>query len=216
MFNATKTDLVELLKKQEELNVKYSGENWRDVSNLTHWYVALFTEVSEFLESAPRVGVVGSDGWKFWRKNLENDIQNMKVETIDVLHFGLSIVLYKAGSLDSAISLATEEIFVADYEEFKVYTESEEFSDFEALDSLMNSVCELYSVSIKGDCLQEVLDIVSTMEAITCMADNCEPFVLNGYIKKNQLNHKRVESGYQTGEYDKMSSGEEDNKKLEL
>ena len=45
---------------------------------------ALQNEVVEFLESA---------GFKFWSKDKECDVQNLKVEVIDMLHFWVSLCL---------------------------------------------------------------------------------------------------------------------------
>lgn len=67
---------------------KSSGERLTTNSNRAFWcrtYAqALQNEVVEFLESA---------GFKFWSKDKLCDLQNLKVELIDMLHFWLSLCL---------------------------------------------------------------------------------------------------------------------------
>jgi|SaaInl8_200m_RNA_FD_contig_111_242350_length_7248_multi_3_in_0_out_0_8 hypothetical protein len=72
MNKFTNTDLRNILEKQSELNIKYTGEAWREVGR-TKFFFAVVTEFAEFLESSPQE-------WKWWRKN--KTINNWKYETL--------------------------------------------------------------------------------------------------------------------------------------
>ena len=80
----TEKQLKDLLKAQSDLNNAYVN-NWIKEVPLSKWLCAFQCEWAEFLESTPRFY-----GHKWWKPTLEDDIQNSKVEIVDMLHFGLS------------------------------------------------------------------------------------------------------------------------------
>lgn len=71
MVKFTNEQLKTILDAQEALNEKYTGKDWRDAIPLSSFLSALDTEVSEYLESSPRVGdkeKIKNNGWKWWKQ----------------------------------------------------------------------------------------------------------------------------------------------------
>ena len=79
--------LRQLWEKQEELNLKIGV----DTSSLneeqqTEWLLkysrAMSQEIAELIDSVP---------WKWWAKYQEFDLQNARVEVVDLFHFIISL-----------------------------------------------------------------------------------------------------------------------------
>jgi dimeric dUTPase (all-alpha-NTP-PPase superfamily) len=64
---------------------------------------ALQNEVVEFIESA---------GFKFWSKDEECDVQNLKVEVIDMLHFWISLCLLLGMTEEDIMSIYKQKIAI--------------------------------------------------------------------------------------------------------
>ncbi len=58
----------------------------------------------------------------------------------------------------------------------------------------------------------ELVDILHFWVSMCTVADLDADEVINLYLKKNQLNHKRQNEGYNDGTYDKNAGGIEDNR----
>lgn len=207
MVKFTKEQLRTILDAQESLNEKYTGKDWRDAIPLSSFLSALDTEVSEYLESSPRVGdneKIKNDGWKWW-KALENDNQNQAIETIDVLHFGASILMY----------LRTKEEILKLNE--TIQDTELEINPERPISDILRSKSKLILGAFENDFVEVMY---SLMELLVVMSNSCNrnlDDIYNGYFKKNQLNAKRVDSGYMTGEYKKLDeNGNEDNRYLNV
>lgn len=195
----TSQQIEKLLEAQDELNEKYTS-NWKEIRNVDEYNCAFRTEFAEFLESSPRFG-----NWKFWKPYLENDVQNSKVEIVDMLHFGLSLILlenYKKGIHEIKIS-------DKDIKEIEEYTEKLE-SEFGILNGVLRSL-----FVFEGDPNIKQLFIILSLCG--------KPFdfsldqIYDAYYKKNKLNQTRIENGYLEGRYKKVDeNGNEDNRKLKL
>ncbi len=195
----TNEQLQTLLESQRALNVKYTGEDWMEKVPLESFLVASFTEVAEFYESAPRVS-----NWKWWKKNLENDDQNMIIETIDVLHFGLSALMYNMSDsyiLEINSDLKNDKI---EGSAGNILTASCEF--------ILASNSKYIEDGDEYNILGQFYDLINSMAKAS---DRTLDEIYNGYFKKNELNHKRVDGGYQEGNYQKIDeNGNEDNVNL--
>lgn len=209
-YKFTNEQLSELLDAQESLNIKYTGEDWRDAIPLSSFLTALDTEVAEYLESSPRVGdneKIKNNGWKWWKQNLESDEQNQAIETIDVLHFGLSLLMY----LESKENI----LKIND----KLTDRDFELDDIQGkpISLLLKSKSKLVLRSFENDTVEVFCNLY---ELLLVMATNCNrnlEEIYQGYFKKNALNAKRVEGGYIQGEYKKIDeNGNEDNRNLEV
>ena len=62
----------------------------------------------------------------------------------------------------------------------------------------------------------ELVDMLHFWVSMCTVADLDAEEVINLYLKKNQLNHKRQNEGYKEGTYEKVVDGVEDNKTFVL
>lgn len=177
------TTLKEMLIAQEGLNSKYTAD-WRNDVKHEEIFTAIFTEVAEFLESSPQE-------WKWWKRAyLENDVQNQYIEIVDVVHFGLSYMLFNKTPEEiikenEFTQLSEQDLFSA-LEEFRVDNSLENFYN------LIHNMVK-YSPELKSD---ELIRI---------------------YFEKLAINHKRVDGGYTEGTYQKIDAdGNEDNRVISV
>jgi dimeric dUTPase (all-alpha-NTP-PPase superfamily) len=167
-----------MLDLQEAMNTRVHAD-WRQQG--FEWYRAIWVECAELMDHY---------GWKWWKKQ-SPDIEQVRLELIDIWHFGLSILLIKGTSaqeitqqLKTAIAQASPKGFHLSVEAF-------------AGDTLLNKD---FSVE-KFACLLSSVDM--DVEALYV-----------GYIGKNVLNFFRQDHGYQEGSYQKIWGGQEDNEHL--
>ncbi len=172
------TQLKIMFELQDAMNTRVN-EDWR----LKHfeWYRAIWVESAELMDHY---------GWKWW-KHQKPDIEQVKLELIDIWHFGLSLLLERDTSvpiilmeLEEALGSNKSDNFKDILEDFTLYTLSEK--DF----SIPLFVALLESVDMSFDDLY------------------C------GYVGKNVLNFFRQDHGYQEGTYQKIWDGKEDNEHL--
>lgn len=172
------TQIQTMLELQDAMNAKVHA-GWREQG--FEWYRAIWVECAELMDHY---------GWKWWKKQ-SPDIEQVKLELIDIWHFGLSIMLVKGESashieqrLADALSVSTEQTFHLSLEGFAAETlQTKDFSieKFAALLQVTGmSFADLYS----------------------------------GYVGKNVLNFFRQDHGYKDGTYHKLWAGREDNEHL--
>lgn len=140
-------------------------------------------------------------GWKWWKKQ-DCDIEQLRMELVDIWHFALShILLEHEGDLEASLDdlLATEG---ADSIEFdgKRY----ELSKLDLIEKLeLNiglAVSRRFSLPLFAAMLKD------------CDMDWQELFCQ--YVGKNVLNFFRQDHGYKEGTYRKLWQGREDNEHL--
>jgi len=172
------TQLQMMLELQDAMNTRVN-EDWR--SNGFEWYRAIWIECAELMDHY---------GWKWW-KHQSPDIEQVKLELIDIWHFGLSILLERNVSspvilveLEAALGQGQQDSFKDLLESFALYTlENKDFS---------------------------IPLFVSLLEAADMTFDD----LYCGYIGKNVLNFFRQDNGYKDGTYKKIWKGKEDNEHL--
>ena len=168
-----------MLEMQDAMNVRVHSE-WRTQG--FHWYRAIWIECAELLDHY---------GWKWWKKQ-GPDMEQVKLELIDIWHFGMSQLLLSETShvqlaeyLASALSApAADQSFRDDLEKF-------------ALDTLQHKNFD-----------------VSKFAILLVGADMTFDELYQRYIGKNVLNFFRQDHGYQDGSYRKDWGGREDNEHL--
>lgn len=140
---------------------------------------ALWTECAELLEHY---------GWKWWKLQ-EPDLVQVKLEIVDIWHFGLSMIIVAERNIEE---LANEMI------------ENERDCSVVGT-SFITTVETLAQRALDGD-----FDTPAFMDMM-----NALPFPLQDlygiYKGKNTLNRFRQENGYREGSYQKMWDGMEDN-----
>ena len=130
-------------------------------------------------------------GWKWW-KHQEADFDQVKLELVDIWHFGLSALMIQHG--DSVVDVVADEIS-------RTYT-SHDHSEFrEAVEVLTGKALE-------GDF--SIVAFVATMRALPMSFEDLYAI----YVAKNVLNVFRQEHGYKEGTYRKSWAGREDNEHL--
>ena len=171
--------LVTMASMQEEHNAQVHPQ-WKEQGY--EYYRAIWVECAEMLDHF---------GWKWW-KNQEPDIDQVKLELVDIWHFALS-ELIRSEQLHESLGaeLANVEPIDSTPEIFR-----------EAIESL--AISSLQSRSFK------MSDFTYAMR--TLPMDLKELFAL--YVGKNVLNRFRQDHGYKEGSYRKLWAGREDNEHL--
>ena len=169
-----------MARMQDAHNVQVHPE-WRTQGY--RYYRAVWVECAELLDHF---------GWKWWKRQ-QPDLDQVRLEVVDIWHFGLSDLM-RAGTLDE--SVADRLMTVTD----RPAGDGETFRD--AVESLAQ---------------QTLSDRLFAMEPFVAVLDSLplpltELFRL--YVGKNVLNHFRQDHGYKAGTYRKTWQGREDNEHL--
>ena len=165
---------------QEQHNVLVHPQ-WREQG--FEFYRAMWVECAEMLDHF---------GWKWWKQQTP-DIDQVKLELVDIWHFALS-ELMRERAIDPAVAeqLATVSVDKAtDPEGFRL-----------AIETLAAACLSTRSIDLSAFC--------AAMAALPM--DYAELYGL--YIGKNMLNRFRQNNGYKSGEYRKLWQGREDNEHL--
>ena len=165
---------------QEQHNVLVHPQ-WREQG--FEFYRAMWVECAEMLDHF---------GWKWWKQQTP-DINQVKLELVDIWHFALS-ELMRERAIDPAVAeqLATVSVDKAtDPEGFRL-----------AIETLAAACLSTRSIDLSAFC--------AAMAALPM--DYAELYAL--YIGKNMLNRFRQNNGYKSGEYRKLWQGREDNEHL--
>lgn len=171
--------LLTLLEMQDAMNSKVNSD-WRDRNH--EWYRAIWVECAEMLDHY---------GWKWW-KHQECDFEQVKLELIDILHFGLSDLIVQHDNLQALAKVLSKHWPKAtETGDFKLLLEEFTLDTLQTKHFNLNRFVELaYSIGLSPE------DIYV------------------GYIGKNVLNIFRQDYGYKSGEYIKVWDGREDNEVL--
>lgn len=180
-FEFTEKQLLEMFRLQDELNKKVNPD-WLTAGY--PWHRAAYMEAAELIESI---------GWKWWKEQ-KPDLENIKMEIVDIWHFGLSQALGEfLGYRDRATTFAASEIseqnrYEVDLADSGMY-QVEQFIADTALGII--NLGQLASISLEfGMTSNEVYEL---------------------YLVKNVLNGFRQNRGYKQGTYTKEWFGVEDN-----
>lgn len=169
-----------MLELQDSMNRKVHP-NWRDQGY--EWYRAVWVECAELMDHY---------GWKWWKKQ-QPDLEQVKLEIIDIWHFGLSYLL-------SNNRLDHEALVKSITADLAVATAKKDFRD--ALE-----VFTEWTLVNRGFSVRE---FAALMNAAELTFDQ----LYVGYIGKNVLNFFRQDHGYKEGSYIKLWGGREDNEHL--
>jgi dimeric dUTPase (all-alpha-NTP-PPase superfamily) len=167
-----------LLELQNAMNTRVHNE-WRDQG--FEWYRAIWIESAELMDHY---------GWKWW-KHQKPDIEQVKLELIDIWHFGLSILLVNKISIEAITEQVTDALKVEADGDFKIALESFTAHTLSEKD---------FSVSL----------FVTLLKGMDMTFED----LYSGYVGKNVLNFFRQDHGYQEGTYKKIWDGREDNEHL--
>ena len=179
-----RAQLKSMLELQDSMNTKVN-DKWRE-QNFA-WYRAIWVECAELMDHF---------GWKWWKKQVP-DVEQVRLELIDIWHFGLSILLTKYSTqvlmideLEQALNASVAEQTCSD----------EQFRQF--LETFAQETIATKSFS------------AATFAKLLSAADMNFERLYCGYVGKNVLNFFRQDHGYKDGSYKKLWSGKEDNEHL--
>ncbi len=174
-----KQQILTMLDLQDSMNSKVHAD-WSERG--FEWYRAIWVECAELMDHY---------GWKWW-KHQAPDTDQVKLELIDIWHFGLSILLLQNSDRNAIADRVAAELnevneageFRLDLEAFALATLQTREFDIGGFARLMKGVeldfAELYT----------------------------------RYVGKNVLNFFRQDHGYKDGSYVKVWHGREDNEHL--
>ncbi len=171
--------MLTLLQMQDDMNTKVNPD-WRSQGN--EWYRAIWIECGEMLDHF---------GWKWW-KHQECDREQVVLELIDILHFGLSKLIEANTSLSKLANDLTKN-WPSSFEMREFTNVLEEFT--------------LHTLKTKDFDIYKFLELAYQIDVDSEM-------LFKGYIAKNVLNVFRQDYGYKEGTYIKIWDGLEDNEVL--
>ena len=172
--------ILDMMQLQDEMNKKVNPD-W--ISRGNEWYRAIWIECAELMDH---------HGWKWW-KHQEPDIEQIKLELIDIWHFGLSIILLEQSEDDDTTSTQVAEQIAAPMQ----------------FESLLSGV-EVFAENTLATKSFSVAMFAGLMQLIELSLDD----LYKTYVGKHVLNMFRQDHGYKTGSYLKQWDGREDNEHL--
>ncbi len=174
-----KQQMLTMLDLQDAMNSKVNN-NWAEQDFA--WYRAIWVECAELMDHY---------GWKWWKKQTPDDDQ-VKLELVDIWHFGLSILLLESNSKADIVSAVEQQL-----------AEAKPSGDFRA-------DLETFALATLQSKRFDVASFASLMAGIELPFDE----LYTRYVGKNVLNFFRQDNGYQDGSYRKLWNGKEDNEHL--
>ena len=175
-----KQALITMLTLQDRMNVKVHP---RWIEQNFEWFRAIWIECGELMEHY---------GYKWWKKQTP-DLEQVRLEVIDIWHFGMSALFVPGKSIDAmADEIAAA---VADHNERGVDVRAA--TEALAAHALTH---RQFSVPLFWDLL--------------CAAELDFAALYRHYVGKNVLNFFRQDHGYKDGTYQKTWRGREDNEHL--
>ena len=177
---------MSIFKKMVELQHQFNKQVAEDYLDKNfNWNSAIIAESGELLDSL---------GYKWWKKQ-EPDMENVKVEAIDLLHFVISDRIQKNKKMYSEKE-SLEMTFVELYNEFN---NVKVLRDYSTLEDMIFYLIATNSYRI------------NVMKRIFTKLEMSNEDVYISYITKNCLNKFRQNNGYKDGSYIKNQNGKEDN-----
>jgi dimeric dUTPase (all-alpha-NTP-PPase superfamily) len=174
-----KSQLRVMLEMQDAMNAHVNPE-WRGAGNA--WYRAIWTECAEMLDHY---------GWKWW-KHQSPDLDQVRLELVDILHFAMSDYLLREADYEAAAERILAELRDPHREgDIRV-----------AIETMARSTIENQSMHFS--------DFANVMALVEMDFDT----LYRTYVGKNVLNFFRQDHGYKDGSYIKVWDGREDNEHL--
>ncbi len=175
-----KQALVNMLTMQDRMNTRVHPQ-W--VEQHFAWYRAAWIECGELIDHF---------GFKWWKKQVP-DMEQVRLEVIDIWHFGLSALFVEDKSIDA----------IAD--EIVAQLEAHQPSGLDVREA--TEALALHSLQTQGFSPALFFDL---MLAAELDFDG----LYRAYVGKNVLNFFRQDHGYKEGTYVKNWAGREDNEHL--
>jgi dimeric dUTPase (all-alpha-NTP-PPase superfamily) len=179
----TKSLIKKMFEKQDELNIHTNNALWTTDENLK-WYRAIWTEAAELIDYT---------NWKWWKRQ-EVQIEDIKMELIDIWHFALSDMMTM-----TTIDNCTDNVYMS----FNRHFEKPEKINLEKIQTATEYLA-YYTLRDQKFSLSSFVSLCSTLDM---SIDN----IYKLYMGKNILNRFRQDNGYKEKKYTKIWNGQEDN-----
>ena len=195
------SQILQMLKLQQQLNDATNGENWEEGvtknGKKIDWRRCIYLESAELVESYP---------WKHW-KNIDAsaDYENIKIELVDIWHFVMSeaLRLYRVNNLGTIEELSQNIMAMEAYANLETPQENQ-LDNYEQI----ALVEEMIKVLFCSDDIDQLTN--SFLNLASKLGLNLSTLYAL-YIGKNILNKFRQDNGYKDGSYIKVWNGKEDN-----
>ena len=174
-----KEKILTMLEMQDAMNSKVNPD-WRNAGS--QWYRAIWTECAEMLDHY---------GWKWW-KHQQPDMDQVKLEIVDIWHFAMSDLLLRGKSVE----VVAREI-------------EEGFSHPATTVDIRQAIESLALVTLQTQSAH-MAEFAGLMHSANLAFDE----LFRMYVGKNVLNFFRQDHGYKDGSYIKVWDGREDNEHL--
>ena len=179
--------VLNMLQMQHRMNTRVH-EHW--IAQNFEWYRAAWIECGELMDHV---------GYKWWKKQTP-DMEQVRLEVVDIWHFGLSALFDPETDLEQLA-----EQIVADFTSAEMTaTESES-----AVARIHEATEALAQHALASKAFSVPL-FAGLMQACELSAEG----LYRHYVGKNVLNFFRQDHGYQEGTYVKEWQGREDNEHL--
>lgn len=169
--------ISQMFALQQILNDNTNGDIWitgkTQENRKIDWHRCIYMEVVEAIDSF---------NWKHWKNiNAPDDIENAKVEIVDIWHFVMSqaIIESKQNYADKHLNITT-----------KAYDKN----------SLIDDLEQIINQSSGDKNIEKIIDLF--FSALGNFMDIQELYAR--YVVKNKLNSFRQDNGYKDGNYKKI------------
>ncbi len=195
------TLINEMLTMQANLNEMTNGTDWRtgvtQKGKVIDWRRCIVMETAELIDSYP---------WKHWKAvDVPTDIENVRVELVDIWHFLLSLALENFKQEDALDIL------------LKVIAENETDAAQKKQNLSVIEQVQIHESMMQLALSKQTVDPTYLQSLTVKFLASCEVAELSLqrlyeiYIAKNVLNKFRQDHGYKEGTYIKEWNGKEDN-----
>lgn len=186
---------IEMLKLQHRANFLVDPDYM--VKNFP-WGRAIMVECAELMEHV---------GWKWWKKQTP-DLDQARIELVDIWHFGLSMILQENNGNVQAAALDIIEGWSLPGDALYTATPDGEATHVPAADVYKHIELLAAAAAAGGHFM------VPIFKSLCTSLDMDEAQLYTLYVSKNALNDFRQKHGYKQGTYIKMWHGQEDNEVL--
>jgi len=175
-----KQALINMLGMQDRMNSRVHEDL---VTQGFEWYRAIWIECGELIEHY---------GYKWWKKQ-DADLEQVRLEVIDIWHFGLSALFREGKGIEQIASDIEAELAGFQPAGLGVREDTEELA--------------LHSLQTRGFSPAHFWELMLS-------AGLDFDGLYSAYVGKNVLNFFRQDNGYKAGTYVKNWAGREDNEHL--
>ena len=179
--------ILNMLHMQHRMNSRVH-EDW--INQHFEWYRATWIECGELMDHV---------GYKWWKKQAP-DMEQVRLEVVDIWHFGLSALF----DTDTDLELLSAQIAT----DFSAAGDDE--SDDRGASQRIHAATE----ALAQHALETKGFSVPLFRALMQACDLSADALYRHYVGKNVLNFFRQDHGYQDGTYIKEWQGREDNEHL--